>query len=196
MHHLHLRSAAIIVLTLFCSAAYAQQGQPGTSVLRRPARPSAAAARAPARTIVQHGPTPTVLPGTSESAFTTIQGNALNSTSGSLPNSIVRLRDARLGGIVDTQLTDGSGLFSFRAVDPGSYVVELMGDDQTVLAASQVLDVDAGQAVTAIVRLPFRIPALAGLLGHSAGQAATVASAAAAAGVLGTSVTLSDASPQ
>jgi hypothetical protein len=186
----------MIVATLLSSAAYAQQGQQGTSVLRRPARPSAATAKAPARTIIQHGPTPTVLPGTSESAFTTIQGNALDSMSGSLPNAAVRLRDARLGGIVDTQLTDGSGLFAFRAVDPGSYVVELMGNDQSILAASQVLDVDAGQAVSAIVRLPFRIPPFAGLLGHSAAQAATITSAAAAAGVLATSVTGSAASPQ
>jgi hypothetical protein len=145
---------------------------------------------------VQRSPSRALLPGTSENAFTTIQGNALNSTNGAIVNGVVRLRDARLGRIVDTALTDRAGLFTFRTVDPGSYVVELMGDDQTVLAASQVLHAEAGQAVSAVVKLPFRLPPLAGILGRSAGQAAAVLGAAAAAGVLATEVTVSAASPQ
>jgi hypothetical protein len=137
-----------------------------------------------------------VIPGTPESAFTRIQGNALNSTDGPLPNSVVRLRDVRLGHIVDSQVTDRSGLFEFRSVDPGSYVVELMGDDQTILAASQLLNINAGEALSAVVKLPFRVPPFAGLLGHSAPQAATVISAAAAAGVLATQVTVDAVSPR
>src|SRR5579864_4855907 len=74
----------------------------------------------------------------SEAFSTTIQGNALTSTNGQLANTIVRLRDARFGRIIDSQLTDESGLFAFRTVDPGSYIVEIMGADQaSVLAASQ-----------------------------------------------------------
>src|SRR5947207_983294 len=61
-----------------------------------------------------------VLPGTRPGVFTIIQGSALNSLNGSLPNAIVRLRDARIGRIVDTQLSDKAGLFTFRSVDPGS----------------------------------------------------------------------------
>ena len=123
-----------------------------------------------------------------------IRGNALNSTSGALPNSLVRLRDARLGRIVDTQLTDQSGLFTFRAVDPGNYIVELISNDQTVLAASQLLSVNAGEAMSAVVKLPFRLPPMGGLFGHTASQAATVFSAAAATGVLNAATT-SDVSP-
>src|SRR5712692_3800844 len=54
-----------------------------------------------------------LLPGTRGNIFTTIQGNALNSTNGALPNSPVRLRDARFGRVIDSQLTDRSGMFSF-----------------------------------------------------------------------------------
>ena len=79
----------------------------------------------------------------------------------------VRLRDARSGRISGSQLTDTSGFFSFTSVDPGTYVVELTGKDQTVLAASQLLSVSAGDAVSAVVKLPFKIPPFAGLLGHS-----------------------------
>src|SRR3954470_21216516 len=68
-----------------------------------------------------------------ENALTTIQGNALNSTNGQLSNVVVRLRDARFGRIVDSQLTDKSGMFAFKAIDPGSYVVEIISNDQSIL---------------------------------------------------------------
>lgn len=138
---------------------------------------------------------PRLLPGTRPGVFTTIQGNALNSTNGVLADTPVRLRDVRFGRIVDTTITDKAGLFTFRGVDPGSYVVELMGKDQTILAASQVLNVDAGAAVSAIVKLPFRIPPFGGILGHTAASAVAVASAAAASGVLAREVTACKSAP-
>lgn len=137
---------------------------------------------------------PTVLPGTRETAFSTIQGYALNSINGILPDSLVRLRDARLGRIVNTQLTDKSGQFQFRAVDPGSYIVELMGNAEAVLAASQLLSVNAGETISAEVKLPFQRPALGGLLGHTTSQAAIITAAAAATGVISAAAT-TDVSP-
>jgi hypothetical protein len=118
-------------------------------------------------------------------SFTTIQGNALNSTNGAMPDVIVRLRDARYGRIVDTQLTDQSGLFSFKAIDPGTYIVEVMAtNNDTVLAASQLLNVNAGEAVSAVVKLPFRIPPFAGVMGSgTTPSAAIVATQAAATGI-------------
>ena len=109
------------------------------------------------------------------SDLTSIQGNALSSTNGPLSNVDVRLRDARFGRIVDMQQTDKSGLFAFNAIDPGSYIVEVMANDQSVLAASQLLNVSAGEAVSAIVKLPF------GLAGSSITPSATVIAAQAAA---------------
>lgn len=127
-----------------------------------------------------------LLPGTRPGIFTTIQGNALNATNGSLPGSIVRLRDVRVGRIVDSQLTDRAGLFAFRTVDPGSYIVEIVGNNAAVMATSQVLSVNAGEAVSTIVKMPFRIPPFAGLVGQSTQTAAsqTVVAAAASTGVL------------
>ncbi|HZT76383.1 MAG TPA: hypothetical protein VFA27_06985 [Vicinamibacterales bacterium] len=111
---------------------------------------------------------------------TTIQGNALSSTNNQLVNTFVRLRDARYGRILDSQLTDKSGLFAFRSVDPGSYIVEIMSADQnTVLAASQILNVNAGDVVSAVVKLPFRLPPFAGILGGNGAAAVTPASATA-----------------
>jgi hypothetical protein len=122
-------------------------------------------------------------------SLTTIQGNTLTSTNGALPNATVRLRDARAGRIRDTQLTDRAGLFAFHSVEPGTYVVEIVGNDQSILAASQMLNVDAGDTVSAIVKLPFRMPLLGGLLGHTVQSAAAVSAAAAASGVLAAKVT-------
>jgi hypothetical protein len=116
--------------------------------------------------------------------LTTIRGNALDSIGAPLADAPVRLRDARSGHIVDTQTTDKAGLFEFRIVDPGSYVVEILGPDRTVLAASQLLNVNAGDAASAVVKLPFRIPPFAGVLGHSTQSAVAVAAAAGASQVL------------
>ena len=132
---------------------------------------------------------PRVLPGTQETAFSTIQGTALDSGNGILPDSPVRLRDARLGRIIGTQRTDKSGLFEFRTVDPGSYIVELLGAGDTVLAASQLINVNAGEVVSVVVKLPFRLPALGGLLGHTTAQAIAITAAAAATGVLNAATT-------
>jgi len=41
-----------------------------------------------------------------------------------MANTVIRLRDARLGRVVDTVTTDKFGAFEFRALDPGSYVAE------------------------------------------------------------------------
>ena len=132
---------------------------------------------------------PAVLPGTRETAFSTIQGNALDSANGTLPDSPVRLRDARIGRIISTQRTDKAGVFEFRGVDPGSYIVELLGATDSVLAASQLINVNAGEGVSAVVKLPFRLPPFGGLLGHTTAQAIAITSAAAATGVLNAATT-------
>lgn len=116
--------------------------------------------------------------------LTVIQGNALNSANGPMPNTLVRLRDARFGRVIETQITDKSGMFAFKILDPGSYIVEMLGNDQTLLAASQILNVNAGDAISAVVKLPFRVTPFAGLLNSSiAPSAAMMATQAAATGI-------------
>jgi hypothetical protein len=158
----------------------AQQGR-GATPRGTGQRPSAIIASAAPAAISA----PRILPGTRPDVFSTIQGNALTSSNGLLPNANVRLRDARIGQIVETQLTDQAGIFTFRAVDPGSYIVELLAPDHaSVLAASQVLYLGSGEAISAIVKLPFKVPPFAGVLGSTAPSAAAVATQAAASGVL------------
>ena len=139
MQRINTVIAAALIVT---SSASTRAEQAGGAV---PSTPKMAA-RA-----VTVGNTPArLLPGTRGNILTTIHGNALNSTNGALANSMVRLRDARFGRIVDSQFTDRSGMFAFGTIDPGSYIVELMGQDQSVLAASQIISVNSGDTVTAI----------------------------------------------
>jgi hypothetical protein len=125
-----------------------------------------------------------------------IQGNALTSSNGPLSGGTVRLRNARTGRISGLTITDGAGLFQFRTIDPGTYVVELIAKDETVLATSQLLNVNSGETVSAVVKLPFRTSPFAQVLGHSAASAAVVTATAAAAAVLATQVSGNQVSPR
>ena len=109
----------------------------------------------------------------SPNAFGTIQGNALNSTNGQLPFASVRLRDARFGRVMGSQVTDRTGLFTFTKLDPGSYIVEITAQDDTVLAASQVLNINAGEAISAVVKLPFKVTPFANILASTAPNSAS-----------------------
>ena len=115
---------------------------------------------------------------------TMMHGNALDSTDGQLANAMVRLRDARFGRIVETQYTDQSGMFAFKGLEPGSYIVEILANDQSILAASQLLNINAGEAVAAVVKLPFHVPPFAELMGTTTTKsAATLVLQAAASGI-------------
>jgi hypothetical protein len=111
-----------------------------------------------------------------------IQGNALTSTNGPAANKVVRLRDAQSGRVVASQATDNTGAFSFATVDPGSYIVEVVGENGSVLGASSILTLHAGEVVTTAIKLPLLMSG--GILGSTAAMATIVAAGAAAAGVL------------
>lgn len=174
-------SRGVVVAAIACASATAHGGEQAATggAAVRPAPPTA----------------PRLLVGPRSNLFSTIRGNALSEKNTALPGAPVRLRDARSGRIVDTQITDNAGLFTFTTSDPGSYIVEVMANDNSVLAASQIINIDVGQAVTAVVRLPFRVPPFRGALGPSMSSAVAITSAAVAAGVLATTVSGSPVSP-
>jgi hypothetical protein len=155
-------------------------------------QPNGAAAAVPRSTVARAMPAriapPKMLPGTRPNVFSLIQGNALTSTNAALTETTIRLRDARFGQIVGTQTTDQAGVFAFPRVDPGIYIVELIGLDQvSVLAASEVLNVGPGEAVSAVVKLPFNAPpVIADRLGRSTPWPNVLTTQAAAAGILAT----------
>jgi len=116
--------------------------------------------------------------------LSTIQGNALDWTNAKMSNARIRLRDARFGRIVDAQLTDKSGIFTFSKVEPGTYIVEMVSSDQSILAASELLIVNAGDLVSAVVKLPFRVPPTAALGGTAKSTAWIIATQALASSIV------------
>jgi hypothetical protein len=129
--------------------------------------------------------------GTRPNTLGVIQGNALNSTNGPLAEAILRLRDARTGRIVDTQISDRAGLFTFKGVEPGIYVVEIVTRDQKVLAASEMLNVNSGERLSALVRLPLRVPVAASMAGMTTPAILALAVAAGQAQILAIAATTS-----
>ena len=100
------------------------------------------------------------------SALSTLRGTAADSQGHPLPRAAVLLRDARFGHTLNTQVTDGNGAFSFAGIDPGSYVVELIGNAMTVVAVTPIVNVNAGEISTVTVQLPGGPSLLAALLGR------------------------------
>jgi hypothetical protein len=133
---------------------------------------------------------PAVLPGTAKSAFAVIQGNVANvanATGGRLAG-VVRLRDVHFGGVVDTQVPDPTGAFTFQSLDPGNYVVEFVAKDESVLGTSQILTVNAGETATATLPLPGLALSLVGRVAQAVPGVMAVLAAAAASGVLAESI--------
>jgi hypothetical protein len=189
-----LRTIATISLIAISTLSLAAEQQATTSTIAGAVARSAAP-KAASDQVLKQFVVPKQLLGAHSNMLSTIQGQALTSSGGQLGSVPVRLRDVRFGRIVDSQITDKTGAFVFQAVDPGNYVVELMNVDRTVMAATQVLNVNAGQAISAVLKMPFRIPPFAGVLGNSTPSAAAVTSEAAASGVLATTTVGEPISP-
>jgi hypothetical protein len=119
--------------------------------------------------------------------LSSIPGTAVNWTNTPLVNAPLRLRDARYGRIVGSAVSDRFGAFEFRGLQPGSYVVELMNASmEVVLATSPIVNLGTGDTVATLVKLPYKQSPLSGLGGLS--TALVIGAAAAAAGVLATTV--------
>jgi hypothetical protein len=100
-------------------------------------------------------------------ATAAIQGSAVNSSNGALVNTLVRVRNARSGRIASQSLTDKLGAYTFKGLDPGSYVVELVSQSQTTIAASSLISANAGETVTAVVKLSFNPSSLGNIIGQA-----------------------------
>ena len=108
-------------------------------------------------------------------ASAAIQGSAINSSNGVLVNALVRVRDARLGRIVDQSLTSKVGAYTFKGLEPGNYVVELVSKNRMTIGTSSLISANAGQTVTAVVRLAFTPSLLGAILGQQAPATSAVA---------------------
>jgi hypothetical protein len=77
----------------------------------------------------------------------TVKGDAKNANGETLAQTKVRIRNSRTGAIAADLTTDAAGSF-VGVVPAGSYVVEIVGANGTVIGLSPVLTVAAGSTAT------------------------------------------------
>jgi hypothetical protein len=123
-----------------------------------------------------------------------VAGQTLDSTGAPLPFASIRIRNLDTGAIVQRSTSSYLGEFSFVVPGGSTYVVELV-DKRTgqVLAVGPAVTVNAGEAVGVIVKLPAKLPTLAGFFGNAAGA---ILSAAAAAGITAVTATGDPVTPE
>jgi hypothetical protein len=122
-----------------------------------------------------------------------INGVAIDSTQQPLPNVSVRLRNLAANEIEQTVASNARGEFSFAARPEVPYVLEIADQAGRIVAVGDVIVVNAGEVAGAVVALPSRLPALAGVFGETA---SSVISAATGTGLTVVDPTLPKVSPR
>jgi hypothetical protein len=105
-----------------------------------------------------------------------INGVALDRSQVPIPNAKVRLRNLEINDIEQVVTADEFGAFSFAAQPNVPYVVEIADHAGRVIAVGDVIMANTGEVAGAVVSLPARLPALAGVFtdtAHSVISAAT-----------------------
>jgi hypothetical protein len=93
------------------------------------------------------------------------------------PQARIRLRNVETGRGAARTISDADGRFRFDRVEPGAYVVELLSNEDRVLAVGDLFGVSAGGQATTYVRLSSKAPWVAGFFGNAAAAAIAAASA-------------------
>jgi hypothetical protein len=91
-------------------------------------------------------------------------GLAQNSLNAAIPHARVVLRDIRTGEALQQATADELGQFSFVDLAESEYVVELLGPDGSVVAASEVVKTSKGRLLRTIVRVAAAATAVVAVL--------------------------------
>jgi hypothetical protein len=97
-----------------------------------------------------------------------IDGVAVDRDRTPLPKATVRLRNLQASQIEQTLTTNKSGEFSFSVTPDVPYVVELADQTGRIIAVGDVITVSTGEVAGAVVAIPTKLPALAGIFGETA----------------------------
>lgn len=105
-----------------------------------------------------------------------ILGTAWRGDTTPYPQARIRLRNVQNGRGVARTVSDTDGRFRFERVDPGAYVVELLSQEDKVLAVGDLFGVSSGSQSVTAVRLSSRAPWFSGFFGNAAAAAIAAAS--------------------
>ena len=120
-----------------------------------------------------------------------ISGSARNASSQSLPNHVVRLRNAETGQLTASTTSGPAGQFSFVGLNPATYVVEVLDAAGTVVGTSAAIVLSPAAMVASGLVIQASALGAAAAAGSAAGGAfltstlGIVTLAAVAAGVVG-----------
>lgn len=134
------------------------------------------------RAQTSHRPQPAVVPATAGAIIGTtatsgvVIGTAWRGDTLPYPQARIRLRNVDTGRGVSRTLSDADGRFQFERVEPGAYVVELLSNEDKVLAIGDLFGVLAGGQATTLVRLSSKAPWFGGFFGNAAAAAISAAS--------------------
>jgi hypothetical protein len=117
-------------------------------------------------------PQPAVAPATTG----VVIGTAWKGDTLPYPQARIRLRNVDTGRGVARTVGDADGRFRFDRVDPAPYVVELLSNEDKVLAIGDLFGVPAGGQATTLVRLSSKAPWFGGFFGNAAAAAISAAS--------------------
>jgi Carboxypeptidase regulatory-like domain len=135
-----------------------------------------------------------------QAATGTISGSARSASGQAMPNATVRLRNVQTGQLAGSTTSGAGGEFSFAALNPGTYVVEVVNAVGEVVGTSAVISLTpTALAATGVTVTASAVEFLAEAGGGSffASTLGIVAIAAVGAGVVGAIVVANkdDASP-
>lgn len=123
-----------------------------------------------------------------------VAGQTQDSAGAPLQFARVRIRNLDTGAIVGQSTSSHLGEFSFLVPGDATYVVEMIDKKGgQVLAVSPAVTTKTGEAVGVIVKLPAKLPTMAGFFGNTA---AAILSAASAAGITAVTATGNPVTPE
>jgi hypothetical protein len=105
-----------------------------------------------------------------------IVGTAWKGETTPYPQARIRLRNVQNGRGVARTDSDSTGKFRLFEVPPGAYVVELLSEQDKVLAVGDLFGVVAGAEATTLVRLNSKTTWFGGFFGNAAAAAISAAS--------------------
>jgi hypothetical protein len=138
---------------------------------------------------------PQTVAGTTKAAGLTgtVIGTAWKGDTTPYPQARIRLRNVQTGRPNGLTVADGEGRFHFEGVEPGPYVVELLSEQDKVLAVGDLFAVTIDTEAVTLVRLTSKAPWSGGFFGNAA---AAVIAAASTLGVTAVGSNGRPASPQ
>jgi len=155
----------------------------GVAIVMLPMLASTLAAAAAQRSVGRSSGTPSSL------STGSVVGAAWKGDSTPYPKARIRLRNVESGRAVARTICNSDGHFRLDGMAPGAFVVELLSNDERVLATSDLFSINAGMEAVTSVRLTARAPWFGGFFGNAA------SAVIAAASTLGVTATGSDGRP-